>query len=122
MVNLPAVKSSSNGATHVESAWRRVYAANCRFGDAEKYSVILAESPNFTEARNTYIIYCNQEFPRADTVRLVSCILKGPDSTYWKTHIDGRPEFTELGGVFRALEYQFDTLHNRGKLSLSLCP
>ena len=109
-------------STDIESGWRRVDAANCRFDDKEKYGGMLAESPNLAEARNAYLTYCNQMgFPRADRVRLVSCILKGPALWYWTSRIDGKLAFSELGAVFRELESQFDTpAHQRQIESLTL--
>lgn len=100
---------ASRASAEAESTWRRVDAANLRFDEEEKYSGMLAESPNLAEARNAYMTYCNQKGPRADRIRLVSFILKGPALNFWNSHIDGKPEYTELGAVFRELESQFDT-------------
>jgi hypothetical protein len=104
-----------------EGAWRKVDAANRRFSDNEKYSGILAESPSLAEARNTYITYCNQkEFSRADRVKLISCVLKGPALNYWMSNIEGKDEFTELASVFKQFEIQFDTpAHQRQIESLA---
>lgn len=83
---------------------------NKRFSEKEKYSRILAESPNLSEVRKSCITYCNQkEFPRPDRVRLVSSILKGPALNFWMENIDGQTEFSELNAVFKALKSQFDT-------------
>lgn len=116
------MQDTSGVAPDFESAWRRLDAANRRFSEAEKYSGILAESPNLSEARNGYLTYCSQKgFPREDRIKLVSCILKGPALNYWTLHIDGKPEFTELGSVFAKLESQFDTpAHQRQIESLAL--
>lgn len=54
-------------ASDSESFWRRADNTSKRFSDNEKYSAILAESPNLNEVRKAYITYCNQkEFPRPD--------------------------------------------------------
>jgi hypothetical protein len=104
-----------------EGAWRKVDAANRRFSENEKYSGILAESPILAEARDNYITYCNQkEFSRADCVKLVSCVLKGPALNYWMSNIERKDEFTELASVFMQFEVQFDTpAHQRQIESLS---
>lgn len=56
-------------ATDSENVWRRVDVANRCFSDDEKYSGILTESPNLSEARNEYIMRCSQEeFPCEDRI------------------------------------------------------
>ena len=53
--------------------YRRVDSAAKRFGEIEKYSGILAESPSLLEARDAYATFCDQkQFPRGDRVKLVS--------------------------------------------------
>ena len=60
-----------------ESAWRRVYSAEKRFPESQKYSGILGESPTLVKVRRGYLTNCNQKgFPRADKMKLVPCILK----------------------------------------------
>lgn len=117
--------SNSAGSTN-ECLWRRVDAANRRFQDSEKYSGILGESPNLSEARRSYVTYCDQKsFPRPDRVKLVSCVLKGPALSLWSSSIEHDPDCQELGAVFAKLESHFDTpAHQRqieamaGSLSL----
>lgn len=118
---LSASRQTTSGATTItdastpthtdsESFWRRVDNANKRFSEQERYSGILAESPNLQEVRKAYLTYCNQkDFPRADRVRLISAILKGPALNFWMEHINGNADYSELGSVFKALESQFDT-------------
>ena len=116
------VETSAGDRTDIESIWRRVDAGSRRFGEAEEYSGILAESPNLSKVRNAYLTYCKQkDFPRADRVKLISCILKGPALTYWHSHIDGRPEFNEIGAILKTFESHFDTpAHQRQIESLAL--
>lgn len=45
----------------------------------------------------------------SDFLCLGSLVLTGLSLNYWMKHIDGRPAFSELHGVFKALEQQFDT-------------
>ena len=103
--------SSGDRSTHdTEYAWRRVDSAEKRFPTSQKYSGILGESPTLMEVRRAYLTYCDQKgFPRADKVKLVSCILKGPALNFWTLNIEQNPEHTELGSVFAKLESQFDT-------------
>ena len=93
-----------------ESAWRRIDSAEKRFPASQKYSGILGESPTLMEVRRAYLTYCDQKrFPRADKVKLVSCILKGQALNFWTLNIEQNPEHSELGPVFAKLESQFDT-------------
>lgn len=110
------------GQVDNESFWRRVDNANRRFTEKERYSGILAESPNLTEVRKAYTTYCTQkDFPRPDRVKLVSAILKGPALNFWMEHINGRTEYSELGGVFKALEGQFDTPAHQKQIEALAC-
>jgi hypothetical protein len=60
-----------------ESNWRQVDAVEKRFSEVHKYSGVFGESPSLSEAKRTYLKYCDQkEFPRTDRVKLISCILK----------------------------------------------
>ena len=113
----PTTTESNN-----ESSRRRVDAGNRRFNEYERYSGILAQSPNLAETKKAYLTYCSQkDFPRADRVKLISCVLKGPALNYGMSSIQNRPELTELGSVFRQLESQFDTpAHQRQIESLTL--
>lgn len=58
----PGLQVESHNRTNGESEsfWRRVDNTNRRFSDRERYSGILAESPNLAEIRKPYTTYCNQ--------------------------------------------------------------
>lgn len=59
---------AGDNGTDNESDWRKIDAANRRFNESEKYSGILAQSPNLTEARNAYMTYCSQKVSLVLTV------------------------------------------------------
>ena len=47
----------NQGPFRNKSGWRKVDAVNRRFSYGEKYSGIIAESPNLSHAQNAYVTY-----------------------------------------------------------------
>jgi hypothetical protein len=112
--------AANAGGREIENTWRKVDAASRRFSDSEKYSGILAESPSLAETRKAYMTYSNQkEFSRADRVKLVSCVLKGPALNYWMSHIDERTSLLSLEQCSNSLNHSSTPLHINDRLSPS---
>lgn len=117
MSSSPTSEGLKNRSNDTGSFWRRVDAVNRRFSEDEKYSGILAESLNLTDTRNAYITYCKQkDFSRQYRVGLVFAVFKGLALNFWMLKIDGNPEYSEYGAIFKALEEQFNTSEHQPQI------
>ena len=79
------------------------------FSSKGLYNGLLGHSPSLEEAKNSYIIYCeNKSFSEDEKIELVTYILTGPALTFW-SKLQREKQFLLIDEVFNELSEIFDT-------------